>query len=84
MKMVSKDEQLKEANKAIREKYKNAWEDYELPHDDEVKRVIVLNQIKQTELLQELIIAINGVQHEVGNQLRSFNREFEGKLRRSK
>jgi hypothetical protein len=82
--MITNNEKLKELNKWFREQTKVIMGDWDIPPQDEMIMIMTWNSIKQTELLQELIIELKGVSLELGNQMRSFNREFEGKLRRSR
>jgi len=82
--MITNNEKLKELNTWFREQTKVIMGDWDIPPQDEMIMIMTWNSIKQTELLQELIIELKGVSLELGNQMRSFNREFEGKLRRSR
>lgn len=80
--MIDKD--LKNLNDAIKEKYKYAFEEYDYPTNDDALKVLILNSIKQTELLQQILLGMKGVEHQMQNGWAHFNREIEGIIRRTK
>jgi len=75
---------LKKLNDAIKEKYKYAFEEYDLPTNDDALKVLILNSIKQTELLQQILLETKGVGNQMANGWAHFNREIEGIIRRTK
>jgi len=55
---------------------------------EDVNTTLILNAIKQTELLKEILseqkLGMKSIELVVHNQLASFNREIEGIIRRSR
>tara|TARA_R110001592_G_scaffold307050_1_gene580167 strand:+ start:1416 stop:1664 length:249 start_codon:yes stop_codon:yes gene_type:complete len=82
--MKMDDKALKAFNEAIQHKLQYAWAEHEYPTDNDVNKTLILNSIKQTELLQQILLEMKGVTNAMQNGWAHFNREFEGKLRRSR